>query len=1500
VAKVYLSSTIADLTEERRAVLDWMRLARHQVVDSYLPDGDTVRDSCLADIAECDLYVLILGHRYGFQPPDDNPEGLSITQLEFRRAGQCGIPRVALLRTSIPDVSLSDLQDPARAPLVLGFRDEVAREVRPAQFSDLKGLIEGLSMRVQAELDRQAKRFQQPTGPAAGLVLRLEPRPMFLAGREDLLGELDGRLAGDAQTGPRMVALCGLGGAGKTSLALEYAHRHLGEVRMAWQLPADEPAVLVAGFGELAAQLGAREIVDARDPVATVHGALAASPEPWLLVFDNASDWDSVVQFMPPAGPGRVLITSRGQTWPPGQALEVPVLDPQSAAEFLLSRTGDADRHAALELARELGGLPLTLEQAAAYVQASGTSLAAYLALFRKRRADQLGRGEPTGYPILDESPGVEADVRAVVEEIAAQVPDAVAAAADHTGTAARNVNVIATGDGTTAEHPWEHVAPIPYSAGSREYLAGPAILEGRAPDSVAAGQGGTGQFVLLNDQPVSELDSEDILGITSEVSGLANLIMGSRYKAPFTVGIDADWGMGKSTLMLQLQAALDARKTEGVVTKWFNAWTAQEDDALAGLIKSALTEIDKSALRRLLHRVTKHRSFLTGIRVMFIVVASFLHLGSVVDQLWEFMSIDARSRNEIVKDLGEVFKDWAGETTQSPHGRLLVVFVDDLDRCSNEVIIRVCEAIRLYLAVPGVVFVIGCDQEVLTRAAKRSGMDSEAATSLGFLEKIIQITYRKPAPDEEQIRSLVKHYADSSRAGGLFSEQAQQIVMQGTGRNPRRMKRLLNSIILQYRLKPEWESLGPENLSAVILLGHFYQEFYRELTRPNDINLIHKFLQYKELRDRVQRGDPLRDQDRLFFTDNNAVAPTADDTALGEAISFLETKLPSSFPGLAGKQEFVQLLSELAEHPKFEQLIDWLQRRAPAKAAEFVVSPEEISLNVGMPVPTMGTLRNLPGQEQAPVRLAPRPVFLAGREDLLGELDARLTAPGDGPRIAVLYGLGGVGKTSVAVEYAHRHLGEVGVAWQLPADEPAVLVAGFGELAAQLGAREIVDARDPVATVHGVLAASTLPWLLVFDNAADRASVAQLVPPAGPGRVLITSRNQIWPPGQALEVPVLDAGMGAGFLVNRTGDTDSQAALELARELGGLPLALEQAAAYVQASGRSLAEYLRLFQARRPEMLSRGDPTGYSGRVATSWSLAFGHLQDAAPGAAGLLRLLAFYAPEAIPLNLLLQPRPALAGRLSAETAPVLMPLLEDELATGEAIGALRRYSLVTPAEGGSVSVHRLVQTIIADQMPAELARQWQHAAAVLIETAIPDDPELPRTWPTYAALLPHAEAVLDPTSDGIWHIALYLGYSGSYRAARDLFALIADADMDYEAYGPEHPSTLAARRELARWTGEAGDAAAACDLLAALLPVEERVLGPEHPNTLAVRASLARWTGEAGDAAAARDQFAALLHVRERVLGPEHPDTLTVRASLAQWTEQASAAPRARSSVP
>ena len=207
------------------------------------------------------------------------------------------------------------------------------------------------------------------------------------------------------------------------------------------------------------------------------------------------------------------------------------------------------------------------------------------------------------------------------------------------------------------------------------------------------------------------------------------------------------------------------------------------------------------------------------------------------------------------------------------------------------------------------------------------------------------------------------------------------------------------------------------------------------------------------------------------------------------------------------------------------------------------------------------------PAVASQPVRLMPRPVFLAGRVGLLADLDARLAGGAGGLRMVALCGLGGTGKTSVALEYGYRHLAGLGLVWQFPAEEPTELAAGFGVLAAGLGAADRPSV-DPVAQVHGLLADRPGGWLLIFDNAPDAAALAEVLPPAGDGQVIITTRNPHWPGDQAVEVPVLDTAAAAGFLQARTGDRDQAAAEDLAGELGGLPLALEQAAAYANAAG--------------------------------------------------------------------------------------------------------------------------------------------------------------------------------------------------------------------------------------------------------------------------------------------------------------------------------------------
>lgn len=216
MAKVYVSSTVADLKGEREAVIDWLVAAGHQPVHSYVPNSETVRDSCLADIDGCDLYVLILGHRYGFQPGEDNPDKLSITHLEFRRAK--GKPRVALLRTSIPNVSLSDIGNPEQFKRVQAFREEVQREVRPAEFNDDKGLIQALSTGVQSELAKLARQpdNQAPANkPLPMPVLRLPQHP--IVGR----GKLVEKVLAGLQAGQLDFAFEYLPGVGKTAIAAE-------------------------------------------------------------------------------------------------------------------------------------------------------------------------------------------------------------------------------------------------------------------------------------------------------------------------------------------------------------------------------------------------------------------------------------------------------------------------------------------------------------------------------------------------------------------------------------------------------------------------------------------------------------------------------------------------------------------------------------------------------------------------------------------------------------------------------------------------------------------------------------------------------------------------------------------------------------------------------------------------------------------------------------------------------------------------------------------------------------------------------------------------------------------------------------------------------------------------------------------------------------------------------------------------------------------------------
>jgi hypothetical protein len=548
----------------------------------------------------------------------------------------------------------------------------------------------------------------------------------------------------------------------------------------------------------------------------------------------------------------------------------------------------------------------------------------------------------------------------------------------------------------------------------------------------------------------------------------------------------------------------------------------------------------------------------------------------------------------------------------------------------------------------------------------------------------------------------------------------------------------------------------------------------------------------------------------------------------------------------------------------------------------------------------------------------------LADRDELFKELHAALTA-GASPRTVVLYGMGGVGKSTIAAEYGHRHLAELEIAWQLSARDPAVLEAELAELAAQLGGRELVDHRNPVASLHAILAAYSARWLLIFDNAEEAAAILDFLPPAGAGEILITTQNQHWRAGTVLHVPPLDVDVAAAFLVSRSGDTDHDSAEALAEEMDGLPLALEQAAAYVAAArgtpAGSLAGYLGLYRQHRADLLARGGTPEHELDAAATVGLALSRLSGSDPTALGLLRLLGCLAPDPIHLELLLAgPGPDLPGDFG--------PLISDPLTAGDAVAALRRYSLLVPAGDGLVKVHRLVQAITLGEVDDTLSEQLHRAAKTLVRSAIPDS-ALPEKWPTWSVLLPHAELLLKDDLESQRRIARYLGLSGNYAAARDLFGSIAERlertigpdDLDTlgfrfdhafwvreagdpagardlfaglasdfaRLYGSDDRDALNARANLANCIGLAGDPARAREMFINLIPEISRIYGSDSSRAMGARGNLARWTGEAGDPAAAREMYAELLPMRQQLQGGLHWETLWTSANLARWTGEA-----------
>ncbi len=525
------------------------------------------------------------------------------------------------------------------------------------------------------------------------------------------------------------------------------------------------------------------------------------------------------------------------------------------------------------------------------------------------------------------------------------------------------------------------------------------------------------------------------------------------------------------------------------------------------------------------------------------------------------------------------------------------------------------------------------------------------------------------------------------------------------------------------------------------------------------------------------------------------------------------------------------------------------------------------------------GVIRSVPERPAFPGALPPvwnvphpRNRNFTGREPLLDRLRASIASSGPAALTAV-HGLGGVGKTQVALEYAYRHAGDYTVVWWVRSEEPAQLASDYAGLAQPLDLpqKDAQDQRLIIAAVRHWLEHNP-KWLLVFDNAESPDAVREYLPHGSTGHIIITSRDPNWgSTAEPLNVDVFLRVESIAFLEKRTGQGGDHADA-LANEMGDLPLALEQAAAYIEAAHSALAEYLNLFQTRREELWKdEKPPEGYPATVTTTWSLAMTQVQAESPAAADLLNLCAFLDPDEIPLNLFTDHSDQLPEPLKLVAA--------DPIQLNRALAALLRYSLIQ-RDADRISVHRLIQTVTGDRLTNVARKEWIAVAVHLMQTAFAFDQNDPAIWRFCSVILPHSLAVLnrsanldatEQTSDLLNKTGMYLWWHAQYSQAKSVFERALR--IDEAAYGTDHPNVAILVNNLGRVLQNLGDLQGAKKHFERALLIVETTYGPDHPEVAICGNNLGNVLRDLGDVQGARNHFERALRIDEVAYDPDHP---------------------------
>src|SRR3989440_162250 len=524
---------------------------------------------------------------------------------------------------------------------------------------------------------------------------------------------------------------------------------------------------------------------------------------------------------------------------------------------------------------------------------------------------------------------------------------------------------------------------------------------------------------------------------------------------------------------------------------------------------------------------------------------------------------------------------------------------------------------------------------------------------------------------------------------------------------------------------------------------------------------------------------------------------------------------------------------------------------------------------------------------------------FFTGREDVLAYLAHLLTTDKRAALTQVISGLGGIGKTQTSVEYAYRSRDQYRSVLWVNAATRDTLISGFATLATLLHLPE-KDQQDQHLVVTSVKQwlVDHVGWLLILDNADDLDLVLDFLPAGGNGHILLTTRaHATGTLAHSINLETMNQEEGTLLLLRRakllaTTATPDQASKEdraaaevIVRIMDGLPLALDQAGAYIEETGCSLADYLDLYSTRRKELLQRRGslPADHPAPVATTWSLSFQKVEQVDPAAADLLRLCAFLSPDILPEEIITEG--------AAELGPALASIASDPFKLNEAIEALQKFSLVRRDPfAKALSIHRLVQAVLRDGLDNHAQGTWAERTVRAVNCVFPIVEF--ETWPRCQRYLPQAQvcaALIEQWAMAFPEAAQLLSRAGSYLIERAQYAeaepLLRSALVIRErVLEPEHPAIAASLNTLAELYRSQGWYMQAESFYQRALALREKAPGPGHPDTASTLHQLAELYLMLGRYQHAKPLLQRALSIQEKVLGPEHPDTAKALHTLAE----------------